>query len=59
MSDKIFEDAFPCFGDMPEEEKIYELSDFFKVLGDSTRINILLDDVAAMPALVEFRCHII
>ena len=27
---------------MPEEETIYELSDFFKILGDSTRVNILL-----------------
>ena len=26
---------------MPEESELYELSDFFKVLGDSTRINIL------------------
>ena len=28
-------------GHMPEEEKIYELSDFFKILGDSTRMRIL------------------
>ena len=28
-------------GQMPEEETLYELSDFFKILGDSTRINIL------------------
>ncbi|MBQ8689288.1 MAG: winged helix-turn-helix transcriptional regulator [Clostridia bacterium] len=26
---------------MPENETIYELSDFFKILGDSTRVNIL------------------
>lgn len=26
---------------MPKEFELYELSDFFKVLGDSTRINIL------------------
>ena len=26
---------------MPEEEKLYELADFFKVFGDSTRIKIL------------------
>lgn len=26
---------------MPEESELYELSDFFKILGDSTRINIL------------------
>lgn len=26
---------------MPEEATLYELSDFFKILGDSTRINIL------------------
>lgn len=31
---------------MPSEETLYDLSDFFKILGDSTRINILfaLDD---------------
>ncbi len=28
-------------GNMPDESSLYELSDFFKVLGDSTRINIL------------------
>ena len=27
---------------LPRDEEIYELSDFFKVLGDSTRIKILL-----------------
>ena len=27
--------------EMPEESTLYDLSDFFKVLGDSTRINIL------------------
>ncbi len=26
---------------MPEEEKLYDLADFFKVFGDSTRIKIL------------------
>lgn len=26
---------------MPEQAALYELSDFFKILGDSTRINIL------------------
>ena len=26
---------------MPSESTLYELSDFFKILGDSTRINIL------------------
>ena len=26
---------------MPEQEKLYELSDFFKIFGDSTRISIL------------------
>ena len=26
---------------MPEESELYDLSDFFKILGDSTRINIL------------------
>ena len=26
---------------MPEDEKLYELADFFKVFGDSTRIRIL------------------
>jgi len=26
---------------MPEEERLYDLSDFFKVLGDSTRMQIL------------------
>ena len=28
-------------GEMPEENTLYDLSDFFKVLGDSTRISIL------------------
>lgn len=28
--------------EMPRDEDIYELSDFYKVLGDSTRIKILL-----------------
>ena len=28
-------------GLMPDEETLYDLSDFFKILGDSTRINIL------------------
>ena len=27
--------------EMPEESVLYDLSDFFKILGDSTRINIL------------------
>ena len=27
--------------EMPQEEKLYELADFFKVFGDSTRIKIL------------------
>ncbi len=26
---------------MPEQETLYELADFFKILGDSTRISIL------------------
>jgi DNA-binding transcriptional ArsR family regulator len=26
---------------MPDEEKLYDLSDFFKVLGDSTRVKII------------------
>ena len=26
---------------MPQEEQLYELSDFFKVLGDSTRVKIM------------------
>lgn len=26
---------------MPESEEIYDLSDFFKILGDSTRVSIL------------------
>lgn len=26
---------------MPEEEKLYDLADFFKIFGDSTRIKIL------------------
>ena len=26
---------------LPDEEKLYELSDFFKIFGDSTRIKIL------------------
>ena len=28
-------------GEMPDEATLYDLSDFFKVLGDSTRISIL------------------
>lgn len=28
-------------GYMPDEEKLYDLADFFKVFGDSTRIKIL------------------
>lgn len=28
-------------GRMPEEDELYDLSDFFKVLGDSTRIKIM------------------
>ena len=28
-------------GVMPESETLYELSDFFKILGDSTRVSIL------------------
>lgn len=27
--------------DMPQEEKLYDLADLFKVLGDSTRVKIL------------------
>ena len=27
--------------EMPDEDTLYDLSDFFKILGDSTRINIL------------------
>ena len=27
--------------EMPDENTLYDLSDFFKILGDSTRINIL------------------
>ena len=28
-------------GKMPEESTLYDLSDFFKILGDSTRVSIL------------------
>lgn len=28
-------------GNIPEDEKLYDLADFFKVFGDSTRIKIL------------------
>lgn len=28
--------------EMPKEEEIYELADFFKIFGDSTRMSILL-----------------
>ena len=28
-------------GEMPEENVMYDLSDFFKILGDSTRVKIL------------------
>nr|MBE6544803.1 winged helix-turn-helix transcriptional regulator [Oscillospiraceae bacterium] len=28
-------------GEMPEENVLYDLSDFFKILGDSTRVSIL------------------
>ena len=28
-------------GDMPDTETLYELSDFFKIFGDSTRMSIL------------------
>lgn len=28
-------------GSMPQEEKLYDLADFFKIFGDSTRIKIL------------------
>jgi ArsR family transcriptional regulator len=28
-------------GKMPDEDELYDLSDFFKVLGDSTRIKIM------------------
>lgn len=27
---------------MPEEEKLYDLADFFKIFGDSTRLKILM-----------------
>lgn len=28
-------------GEMPDENTLYDLSDFFKILGDSTRVSIL------------------
>ncbi len=28
-------------GEMPDESTLYDLSDFFKILGDSTRVSIL------------------
>jgi ArsR family transcriptional regulator len=34
-------------GQMPEEEVLYDLADFFKVFGDSTRIKILYALVAS------------
>ncbi len=38
----IHEDIFrKVKAEMPQEEKLYELADFFKVFGDSTRIKIL------------------
>jgi len=33
--------VFEKRGNMPDENTLYDLSDFFKVLGDSTRIRIL------------------
>ena len=34
-------DLMTMKGQMPEEEVLYDLADFFKVFGDSTRIKIL------------------
>ena len=31
----------PAFRGMPRDEELYELADFFKIFGDSTRIRIL------------------
>ena len=40
--EEIHADAINCQREaMPGEETLYELSDFFKILGDSTRISIL------------------
>ena len=42
MISVIHEDVFTTVKEkMPEDETLYELADFFKVLGDSTRIKIL------------------
>ncbi len=42
MEQIIQKDVFTkVMTDMPPEEKLYELADFFKVFGDSTRIKIL------------------
>lgn len=42
MISVIHEDVFTAVKEqMPEDETLYELADFFKVLGDSTRIKIL------------------
>jgi ArsR family transcriptional regulator len=35
------DDLMTMKGQMPEEEVLYDLADFFKVFGDSTRIKIL------------------
>lgn len=38
----VHEDIVKCVNEkMPEEEKLYELADFFKIFADSTRIKIL------------------
>lgn len=34
---------YNVFDGIPEETELYNLTDFFKVLGDSTRIKILLE----------------
>ena len=40
--DEIHADAVSAHKEkMPDEERLYELADFFKIFGDSTRISIL------------------
>ena len=42
MERVIYKDIFKKVRmEMPQEERLYELADFFKVFGDSTRIKIL------------------
>lgn len=42
MTNVIHQTVFTAVREkMPEDETLYELADFFKVLGDSTRIKIL------------------